>query len=400
MQAYLSAAHNPKAAVVIHNTRSCSHIAYEAFMNLENNHFPDDHRMPDNLFCTNLTNKEAVFGGLEKLSACLRDVCRIRRPEYILVANGCVPGITGDDSESICEQITSETGIPILLLPGAGFMVPDRIDMFTAAVRLLLKTFTYPSLHGIVPQYDRAVIIGMSAYYSPSTEQKEIRSLLHLCGVKEIFAPPVYTCKSDYEKLAASSLVVSYAAGVVRKDLAQELAYSFAEKLAAPVLNLNQITGPHDMDAIFSEMIKIRKIPKEVQSNWNEARNKYKNKLVIVREKLKHKRCLLAAGLPRQQISLPGKIRFLEDIGLKVCGIYLPYSISSSEQEEYKTRLREINPQMQIFTSEQLPPDACIISQIPINRESHVIVSTLHHFTWNGWISEIENLTQKISESE
>ena len=83
MQAFLSAAHDPKAAVVLHNTRSCSNIALTAYRSLRARPSGAAIRGSggDNLFSTALDNQDAVFGGEEKLAACLTDICEVRRTD-------------------------------------------------------------------------------------------------------------------------------------------------------------------------------------------------------------------------------------------------------------------------------------------------------------------------------
>ena len=123
MQSFVAAAHDEKAAVVIHNTRSCSSIAMRAYFGLRNGVSGVEREKlgrGNNLFCTALTDKEAVLGGNDKLEQCLLDICRERKPDYILVACGCVPGVMGDDVRTVCNTVREKTDVPVLLLPGAG----------------------------------------------------------------------------------------------------------------------------------------------------------------------------------------------------------------------------------------------------------------------------------------
>ena len=65
MQAFLSAAHDPKAAVVLHNTRSCSNIALTAYRALRGRGagIVSTGGEGDNLFSTAMDDQDAVFGG-------------------------------------------------------------------------------------------------------------------------------------------------------------------------------------------------------------------------------------------------------------------------------------------------------------------------------------------------
>ena len=92
MQAALGAVQNPRCAVVIHNVRSCSKVVWDAFRSLGEKcrEITGNRKMDGFLFCTCLTDQDAVFGGNEKLRRCLEDICDEIHPEVILVVLGIV----------------------------------------------------------------------------------------------------------------------------------------------------------------------------------------------------------------------------------------------------------------------------------------------------------------------
>ena len=148
MQAALGAVQNPGCAVVIHNVRSCSKVVWDAFRSLGEKcrEITGNRKMDGFLFCTGLTDQDAVFGGNEKLRRCLEDICDEIHPEVILVVCGCVPGVIGDDTEALCQEVEAETGTTVVLLPGHGFMVPGLVDTVTSMARLLFDTWTLPQV--------------------------------------------------------------------------------------------------------------------------------------------------------------------------------------------------------------------------------------------------------------
>lgn len=89
MSIFLAAAYNPKAAVIFHAPKSCSHIAYNAFwemrLKIEQKNFLDNRNNSGNLFVTGLGDKEAIFGGEKILKDCLLEVAAACRPEYMIV---------------------------------------------------------------------------------------------------------------------------------------------------------------------------------------------------------------------------------------------------------------------------------------------------------------------------
>jgi len=126
MSVFLAAAYNPKAAVVFHAPKSCSHIAYNAFWEMrrkiENPKKLNAEHDCSNLFVTGLADKEAIFGGEKILKECLLDVVAEQKPEYIIVTAGCAAGVIGDDVAAICQEVEQTTEVPVLYVEGSGFM--------------------------------------------------------------------------------------------------------------------------------------------------------------------------------------------------------------------------------------------------------------------------------------
>ena len=71
--------------------------------------------------CTNLLEKDMVFGGVGKLEDTIRDAWERHRPKVIFVAASCASGIIGDDIESVARSLEDELGVPVVTLYCEGF---------------------------------------------------------------------------------------------------------------------------------------------------------------------------------------------------------------------------------------------------------------------------------------
>ena len=72
---YTANAFNPGAVVVIHAPRACSHLIAGTLPYLKERYRKSGGRIPfngTNFYITDLTDKEAIFGGEKKLEECLR----------------------------------------------------------------------------------------------------------------------------------------------------------------------------------------------------------------------------------------------------------------------------------------------------------------------------------------
>ena len=396
MQAFLAAAHDPKAAVVLHNTRACSNIALTAYRALRERptEMAKSEGGGDNLFSTALDDRDAIFGGEEKLAACLTDICAVRRPNYILVACGCVPGVTGDDAAAVCRAVREKTGVPILLLPGQGFMVPEGIDMTLAAADLLFEEFTYPRRGDVSPVSDTAVLVGSGAYYIEGPIFAELRAFFDVFGITRLYTPPGGMTKADYEALPAARVAAALSMGVVKKDASAALAEKFAARLQRPLLNLNHMDSPEDLAAAVRDAGEKLKQRAAAEAYVAAGMDAYRKARAAAARILTGKHCLVAAGLPFQIFRPQGIIRWLQSLGLTVRGFFLPSIVSEVRRKEYQAFTAAHYPEMICcgWKDDEKAADFLVTTG---ETETHLPQFRLlpQHFTFAGWSDEATRLS-------
>lgn len=89
-------------------------------------------------FCTDLHEKEIIFGGEKKLRAALSELIARYNPSAAFVYATCITGIIGDDIESVCKATAKEFGIPVLPVHSEGFKGTKK-DGYRVACDALLK---------------------------------------------------------------------------------------------------------------------------------------------------------------------------------------------------------------------------------------------------------------------
>lgn len=72
-------------------------------------------------FTTDLSEKEVVFGGEQKLYKSLVELIDKYNPKAAFVYSTCIVGVIGDDVEAICRQVSKEKGIDVLAVQSEGF---------------------------------------------------------------------------------------------------------------------------------------------------------------------------------------------------------------------------------------------------------------------------------------
>ena len=110
---------------------------------------------------SNISEKEVVFGGEGRLREQIESTLELIDGDLFVVATGCIPGLIGDDVESIVGEFRKQ-GHPIIHVDSAGFKgnTYDGYELFFEAVatQLLQKSDTTEkgsvNLFGVVPYLD------------------------------------------------------------------------------------------------------------------------------------------------------------------------------------------------------------------------------------------------------
>jgi len=73
------------------------------------------------IYSTDLTEKETVYGGMQKLRNTINEAHKRTSPNAIFVLTTCAAGIIGDDVEAVCDEAEEELGIPVIAIFCEGF---------------------------------------------------------------------------------------------------------------------------------------------------------------------------------------------------------------------------------------------------------------------------------------
>ncbi len=89
--------------------------------------------------CTNFSEKEVVFGGLDKLRENIKNTYRVLDTELQVVLTGCTAAIVGDDIESVVNEFMEEDK-PIVHVETAGFS-SSNIVAHSKVVNAIINQF-------------------------------------------------------------------------------------------------------------------------------------------------------------------------------------------------------------------------------------------------------------------
>jgi nitrogenase molybdenum-iron protein alpha chain len=135
------------AAVVSHGPLGCSACFHEfAFTYRVNGHHrgvaqPTQRR----IFSTNLTERDTIFGGNEKLALTLREAHRRSGARALFIVTTCASAIVGDDVEGVAAEAEAELGIPVVPIFCEGFRSRIWTSGFDAGYHAIARRLIQPA---------------------------------------------------------------------------------------------------------------------------------------------------------------------------------------------------------------------------------------------------------------
>ncbi len=101
---------------------------------------------------TNMDELDVVLGGIDKLRKAILYAEKEYHPEAVIIANGCVPGIIGDDIESLVTEISDRISAKIVPVHCEGFKSKFVASGYDSAYHGVLRHLIEP-----VKRYEREI---------------------------------------------------------------------------------------------------------------------------------------------------------------------------------------------------------------------------------------------------
>ena len=180
--------------------------------------------------CTNMLEKEVVFGGEKKLEQEIEGALEIYDADAFFVLSGCTAGIIGDDLEGVVKKFR-DRGAPVYAVESAGFL-GESYRGYEIAMNALLRDIVEPTeqkpdtvnLFGIVPWHD--------PYWEGNFE--ELVRLLEKLGLS---VNTWFSHEQGIDAIRASSQAALNI--IVHPWLLKDFAGQFLDRFSVPSLRFN-----------------------------------------------------------------------------------------------------------------------------------------------------------------
>lgn len=247
---------------------------------------------------TNLTEKDMVYGGILKLERAVREAKRRFDPKAIFVTTTCASAIIGDDIESIVDKLEKELNIPVVTVYCEGFRSSIWATGFDAAYHGILRKIVKPARQ---KRSDEVNIINFQGrdIFTP---------LLGKLGLKVNYIVPFTTIES------LSRISEAAATLQICSTLGTYLASGLEKYFGVPEVKAPAPYGISGFNAWLRELGKVVHKEKQVENLIEEERERTKDKIAELREKLRGKKVLIGAGAAHGH----GLVAIVKDLGMEL----------------------------------------------------------------------------------
>ena len=311
------------ALVIFHSPRPCAHIAH----GMDVSSF---HRLtaagtsvrlsPVPLLTSGLSENEAVFGGEERLRECIRFAAQKYHPQAVFIANSCVSGVIGDDTQAIAAEMEEELGLPVTAVSAHGFLDGEYYAGYLDAARALVDRFMQPA-----ERKEGTVVLlgdcgGMHGEYV-----KELRRLLSLLGLRVTGQFPSYLALDELQAVPEAELVILLGRRIDNEKQAQlaALAAHIRDRLGTPYLADVYAVGAEETARWLRRVGQICHREEAAERAIVAEEASFAAVVEKARNDLAGRRCALAIGRDLTWFQPEIVLRLLDKAGIELIGIVL-----------------------------------------------------------------------------
>jgi len=270
---------------------------------------------------TNLDEPDVIGGGEKKLREAVLFADKEFRPETILVPNGCVPALIGDDVDSILADLQEQTAAIIVPIHCEGFKTKVMATAYDAVYHGILKKYVREperekflvghELEEMERQYriSRNVnVLNVGSMSRP--DEVELQRILTGIGLNVRFIP-CYAEPEDFPYSLETSLNVSICG--THDDYFVE---HIKEKYNIPFLIDTIPIGRKNTDRWVLKIAEKFGLEKEAQRFIAEENKILDESLAKYRSVLKGKKVFLAGG----EVRIVATAEIIQDLGMEIVG--------------------------------------------------------------------------------
>ncbi|MDR3516697.1 MAG: nitrogenase component 1 [Azospirillaceae bacterium] len=312
--------------------------------------------------CSNLTERDMVFGGIAKLEQAIREAWDRHHPRVIFVATSCASGIIGDDVDGAAQRLEAEIGVPVVTLHCEGFKSKHWSSGWDVIEHGILRRLVKTERRNRRQDLVNVIHLGGPDVFTPLLAPLGLRVNLVMGG-------------SSLDRLAAMS---EAAATVTMCFVLSYLATGLEQEYGVPELKAPLPYGLAATDAWLRDIARATGREDRVETVIASERARIAPELARLRDRLSGKKGFVAAGAAFAH----GLVADLRELGVTVDSAYSfhhdPSTDSGDPRQDSLTYLVETWGDIPHFT---VSPDQHFQAHAALKRSKPDFVICRHSGT-------------------
>lgn len=332
-------AYTDGVVTIFHSPRACAHVARTMDINAQYRTLSEgrvENRASVPLLCSQMEEKDSIFGGVERLEKCVRYALEKYQPECLVIANSCVAGVIGDDVDAVAREAEAEYNLPVLTVDCCGFLDGEYYQGYFEITKQLVERFIKPC----AKEPATALLIGDNGgpwgHYA-----MEVTRLLQGMGVRVIGQFPGYVPFKELPKLAAAEIgIILGGRGQTHgglKELTQEMGRKFNMKFMLDVYPVGW-QQTHEWLLAMGELLGRREQAEEV---WREELQQMHEELKKMLPVTRGKKTVLCIGRVVKFFHPGAILETIKMLELDLTGVIVLDSYMGKEREEMVKLVQE-----------------------------------------------------------
>lgn len=267
--------------------------------------------------CTNIQEKDTIYGAAEKLRGAIREAYRRYHPKVIFVTTSCASGIIGDDVESVADEMSEELQISVVPVSCEGFKSKVWATGFDAAFHGVLKYVVQP------PKKKQADVVNVFNFDGTDT----FSPLLNPLGLKVKYLP-AQASVAEFAEISEAACTAT-----ICETLATYVAAKLEEAYGVPQVRAASPYGIGWTDDWLREVAKLTDKTDIVENFIESEHRRIEKDLTRLRRELAGKRVYVFAG--DSYAHNMGNIA--TDLGMQVVGMTTYHHDQNTDNDEVNT---------------------------------------------------------------
>jgi len=339
---WCAVAHNEGAVVIFHSPKACGHVT--RVMELGSHYYsvsrqrfiPKQYTAP--LITSNLQEEHSIFGGTDQLRHCIDYVVERYNPNYIMIANSCVAGVIGDDTQAIACDAERNWDRPVMTVPCSGFLDGEYYAGFYHAAKMLTDRLMdqQPTLANTVTLLgDRGGPHGADA--------QEIQQLLAFFGLRVHCHFPGYASLEEIRRVPASALCIPLGGGRSQSSFSmQQLATDIHVRFGIPFLNHKYPVGWQGITSWIRKLGEQLGKEREAELAVIEQNARLQRQVAQCRANMQAIKAVICIGRPLIHFQPEWVIELLELAGVSLDGIVLFDGLTLEQKAAMRQELKNL----------------------------------------------------------